>query len=122
MDEVHVTGLCQRDGGFELTLSDARQVRARRVVIAIGVEAFAYLPEPLASLPPEVCSHPSAHDDLARFRGDEVVVVGAGQSALETAALLHEGGASVQLVARRNELRWNGEPLPPTRPLLQRLK
>jgi cation diffusion facilitator CzcD-associated flavoprotein CzcO len=123
VDEVLVTGLSRRgNGGFELTLSDASRVHASRVVIAIGVEAFAYLAEPLASLPSSVCSHPSAHDDLSKFRGDEVVVVGAGQSALETAALLHENGASVTLVARTHDLRWNGDPLPLERPLYQRMR
>ncbi len=49
-------------------------------------------------------------------------MVGAGQSALESAALLHEKGASVQLVARKTDLRWNGEPLALDRPVTQRLK
>ena len=42
--------------------------------------------------PSSACTHSSAHTDLAAFRGQEVVVVGAGQSALESAALLHENG------------------------------
>jgi thioredoxin reductase len=69
-----------------------------------------------------MCTHSSAHTDLGAFRGREVVVVGAGQSALETAALLHEQGASVQVLAQENALAWNGEPLALDRPLLQRLK
>jgi thioredoxin reductase len=36
-------------------------------------------------------------------------VIGAGQSALESAALLHEAGANVQLVARR-EVKWGDAP------------
>jgi len=92
------------------------------VVVAIGVEAFAHVPEPLSALPSSVCTHSSAHTDLAVFKDQEVIVVGAGQSALETAALLHEKGASVTLVARKDKLRWNGEPLALDRPLAQRLR
>ena len=56
------------------------------------------------------------------FRGKKVVVLGAGQSALETAALLHEQGTEVQIVMRKEQPVWNGAPLAPDRPLPQRLK
>jgi FAD-dependent urate hydroxylase len=122
VEEVLVTDVAQAGGGFEVSLANSDQVRARKVVIAIGVEAFAHVPEPLSALPSSVCTHASAHTDLGAFRGQEVIVVGAGQSALESAALLHENGAKVQLVARKDKLAWNGPPLPLDRPLLQRVK
>jgi FAD-dependent urate hydroxylase len=122
IDEVLVTNISQAGDGFEVTLANSEQVRARKVVVAIGVEAFAYVPEPLSALPPSVCTHASAHTDLGVFKDQDVIVVGAGQSALETAALLHEKGASVQLVARKDVLRWNGVPLALDRPALQRLR
>jgi FAD-dependent urate hydroxylase len=122
VEEVLVTGVAQAGGGFELTLATSEQLRARTVVVAIGVEAFAHVPEPLSALPSSVCTHSSAHTDLRAFRGRNVIVVGAGQSALESAALLHENGASVQLVGRQDKIVWNGAPLPPDRPLLQRLR
>jgi hypothetical protein len=122
IEEVLVTDVARRDGGFELSLANSEQVRARKVVIAIGVEHFAYVPEPLSALPATVCTHASAHTDLSAFRDREVIVVGAGQSALESAALLHENGAKVTLVARKDNIRWNGVPLNPERPLLQRLR
>jgi FAD-dependent urate hydroxylase len=122
IDEVLVTDIARAGDGFEVTLANSEQVRARKVVVAIGVEAFAYVPEPLSALPSSVCTHSSAHSDLGVFSGQEVIVVGAGNSALETAALLHEKGAKVQLVARKDVIRWNGQPLAPNRPLLQRLR
>ena len=122
IEETHVNDIAMRDGGFELTVAGVERVLARRVVVAIGVEHFAYVPEPLSGLPSALCTHSSAHPDLAAFEGQEVVVVGAGQSALETAALLHENGASVQVLARKGSVAWNGQPLPLDRPLLQRLK
>ena len=122
VEEVLVTDVAQACGGFEVSLASSEQLRARKVVVAIGVEAFAHVPEPLSALPSSVCTHSSAHTDLGAFRGREVVVAGAGQSALETAALLHEKGASVQLVARKDKIIWNGPPLPLDRPLLRKLK
>jgi len=122
VEEVLVTDVAQAGGGFEVSLANSEQVRARKVVVAIGVEAFAHIPEPLSALPSSVCTHSSAHTDLGAFGGQEVIVVGAGQSALESAALLHEKGASVQLVSRKDKLVWNGPPLPLDRPLPQRLK
>jgi thioredoxin reductase len=122
IEEVLVADVARRDGGFELSLANSEQVQARKVVIAIGVEHFAYVPEPLSALPATVCTHASAHTDLGVFRDREVAVVGAGQSALESAALLHENGAKVTLVARKDTIRWNGVPLNPDRPLPQRLR
>lgn len=122
VEEVLVTGVVRRADGFELMLADGEQFVSRRVVVAIGVEHFAYLPHPLSDLPASACTHSSAHTDLAAFRGKEVVVVGAGQSALESAALLHENGATVQVLARRPAIAWNGRPLDPDRPLLRRLR
>jgi FAD-dependent urate hydroxylase len=122
IDEVMVTDIAKAGDGFEVTLENSERVRARKVVVAIGVEAFSHVPELLAALPSSVCTHASAHTDLGTFKDQDVVVVGAGQSALETAALLHEKGASVQLVARKDAIRWNGVPLALERPLMQRLR
>ena len=122
VEEVLVTGLAPRDGGFELNVGGVERVLARKVVVAIGVEHFAYVPAPLSELPPALCTHSSAHADLAAFSGREVIVVGAGQSALESAALLHENGAPVQVLARESQVAWNGEPLALDRPLPQRMR
>ncbi len=122
IDDVMVTDIAQVGGGFEITTAKSEQVRARKVVVAIGVEAFSYVPEPLSALPSSVCTHAKDHTDLSVFSGQDVIVVGAGQSALETAALLHEKGANAQLVCRKDAIRWNGVPLAPDRPLLQRMR
>jgi hypothetical protein len=55
---------------------------------------------------PELVSHSSAHRDLSRFAGKRIVVIGGGQSALESAALLHEGNANVEVIARRSNITW----------------
>ena len=84
--------------------------------MAAGHVQFAYVPDVLqrvadnAPLPTERVSHACHHSDLSRLGGSTVAVVGAGQSALETAALLHEAGALVDVLARTSELRWAGVP------------
>jgi thioredoxin reductase len=121
VEEILVTDIVRTGNGFDLSLSDGTQATARNVVLAVGVEHFARVPALLAGLGPQWCTHPSQHTDLSVFAGQRVVVVGAGQSALESAALLHENGADVHLVARAKEVVWNGQPLDPARPLPQRI-
>ncbi len=122
LEETLVTEVSGQGGAFTLHLADGSTARARQVVVAAGVQHFAVVPDLLAGLPPAVCTHSSAHTELSAFTGQRVIVVGAGQSALELAALLHENGAAVQLVARRAKVAWNGQPLALDRPLLQRLR
>jgi thioredoxin reductase len=122
LEEVLVTEVGRRNGHYELGLAGGERVGARAVVVATGVEHFAHVPEVLCQLPGRLCSHSSAHTDLGQFRGRDVVVVGAGQSALESAALLREGGATVTVVARAARLLWNGAPFESGRTLVQRLR
>jgi FAD-dependent urate hydroxylase len=122
IEQVLVTMVSRDGAGYAVTLAGGEVVQARNVVVAAGVEHFTRMPRILSGLPEAACTHSSAHTDLARLAGQRVVVVGAGQSALESAALLHENGAQVQLVARAASLRWNGAPLDPDRPLLQRMR
>jgi hypothetical protein len=91
---------------FALTTSDGRRSTARRVVIATGHMPFIHVPEQLRALPADVLTHTAQLHDLRGYAGRDVTVVGAGQSALETAALLVECGARVRLVARGG-VKWN---------------
>jgi lysine/ornithine N-monooxygenase len=103
VDPRRVLELERRDGRFALALNDGEVLTARRVVVACGIAPFASVPNGFEQLPPELVSHTVEHDDLSRFAGKRVVVVGAGQSAFESAVLLSEGGAEVELVARTAE-------------------
>lgn len=91
---------------FRLRLEGGESVWARRVVIATGIGSFARRPPNLNSLPPTLASHSSEHRDLSRFSGQQVVAVGGGQSALESAALLHESGATVEVIVRAPRVNW----------------
>jgi len=100
VSDVKVTGITAVNGGFQVAFADAQPVAARSVVIATGVLPYRYIPPELSGLPSDLLSHTSDHHQFDGFRGRHVAVVGAGSSALETAALLHETGAEVQLIVR----------------------
>jgi Pyridine nucleotide-disulphide oxidoreductase len=121
VEDVLVTALDRQADGFELRLATGEQVSARKVVIATGLSHTSYIPLELAGLPTDLLSHSSAHHDLTWFKGREVVVIGAGQSALETAALLNEGGANVTLVTRQSSIVWNAVPSPRQQSLWKRV-
>jgi cation diffusion facilitator CzcD-associated flavoprotein CzcO len=105
VDPAHVQALSAEDGGFQVELEDGRSVRASRAVVAVGIEQFAHVPAFARRLPASLASHTRDHRDFSRFRGASVAIVGAGQSAIESAALLNEAGARVELIAR-GDLRW----------------
>src|SRR5205823_1690814 len=46
-----------------------------------------------------------------RFAGQHVSVIGAGQSALESATLVAEAGGRATVIARKPALRWNEVPV-----------
>lgn len=85
--------------GFAVELDDGAVLEASHVVLATGLAPFARRPAPFADLPPELVSHAWDHANLGAFAGRRVAVVGGGQSALESAALLVEGGADVEVLA-----------------------
>jgi thioredoxin reductase len=100
------------DDNFRLLLSDGEEIRADRVGVAAGIAPFPRIPRTLASLPRELVSHSSQHSDLSHFRNRRVAVLGAGQSALESAALLKESGADVQVIHRKPAIKWLAGPPP----------
>jgi hypothetical protein len=64
------------------------------------------MPAGFAHLPSGLVSHTGHHADLAVFAGRRVAVVGAGQSAFESAVLMSERGAEVELLVRAPEVVW----------------
>lgn len=110
VEEDAVTGVSRDGEGFSVELRSGARVTARRVVVASGIAGFAHVPRELQSLPAGLVSHTHEHVDFAKFRGCRVAVIGAGQSALETAALLQEAGAYPELIVRSAVVHWNPEP------------
>lgn len=94
-------GAVSRDGdGFRIDVEGGDTILAGSVVLALGIGQFAYRPEQFARTPEALSPHSSQLSDLTSFRGQRVIVIGSGQSGLESAALLREQGADVQIVVR----------------------
>jgi thioredoxin reductase len=110
LEDKLVVSVDRSRDGFKLQLEDGETVQARTVVLAVGITHFDYVPENLAHVPAEFLSHSAQHHEVEPFRGRDVVVVGGGSSALDLAGLLHEAGAHVQLVSRRQELKFHSQP------------
>jgi len=122
LEDKLVAGVDRLPGGFRLQLDDGETIQARKVVLAVGITHFEYVPESLAQLPPEFLSHSARHREVEPFRGRNVVVIGGGASALDLAGLLHEAGADVQLVSRREELKFHSQPTGKPRSLWQQVR
>ncbi|WP_327671292.1 MULTISPECIES: FAD-dependent oxidoreductase [unclassified Streptomyces] len=118
LERVRVVSVDRRGReGFELKLDSGEQFTARAVVVATGLSGLEHLPGEFAAAVPDgpaptgPVSHSAQHHDLSRFAGKELIVVGAGQSALETAALAAEAGASVTVVGRgKGRVRFGAPP------------
>ncbi|MFD7338816.1 FAD-dependent oxidoreductase [Streptomyces violascens] len=107
LEQVRVVSVDRVPGGhFALKLDSGESFEARAVVVATGLSGLARLPRELAAAVPDgpsatgPVSHAAQHHDLSGFAGREVLVIGAGQSALENAVLMAEAGARVRIVAR----------------------
>jgi thioredoxin reductase len=110
LEDKLVVAIDRVQGGFLVGLDSGESVATRRVVLAVGITHFENVPASLAHLPPEFLTHSFRQRDLEPFRGRSVAVIGGGASASDLAGLLREGGADVQLVARRQSLKFHAPP------------
>lgn len=106
VDERAVTLVSQSTDGFDVTLDDGEVLHAENVVMATGLSGTEWHPAPFDELDPEWVTHAVKIRHTDQFANDRVLVVGSGQSAIETAVLLHEAGADVQILARRQAIHW----------------
>lgn len=155
VEPVRVQRIERHPGGFSVETSAGERFGAASVVVASGLMEHAYVPAELGALSHPGCvlsggtvsmpsdssstaasepadpaqgllSHTSQHTDFSAFADRDVAVVGAGQSALESAALLAESGARPIVLARRSPVVFgelppselNGAAPPPRRRLL----
>jgi FAD-dependent urate hydroxylase len=96
--------------GFSLLLEDRERITVPRVVVAGGIAPFARRPPALREIGEPFVLHSVDVRQTAHFRERRVIVIGAGQSALETAALLHEARSDVEIVARARRVIWIPSP------------
>lgn len=106
LDQREIVRVERAAGSFRITLSDGETFDSTRVVVAAGIKNFAWRPPEFAGLQPEFATHTSEHRDFHRFAGKRVLIIGSGQSALESAALLREAGADVEVFGRAHQIHW----------------
>jgi thioredoxin reductase len=109
LEDKLVFGIDRLADGFQLRLQDGELVKARRVVLAVGITHFEHLPSSLANLPSEFLSHSFHHHALESFKHRHIAVIGGGSSAIDLAGLLHENGAEVHLIARQKSLKFHNK-------------
>ncbi|HEY5347891.1 MAG TPA: FAD-dependent oxidoreductase [Rhizomicrobium sp.] len=112
LEERQVTALEKTSQGYRLTLDNGEVCEVASVVLAVGITWFAKTPDILSGLPDMLVSHSFNNNRLERHAGRAVTVLGAGSSAIDTAALLAEAGADVTLLARSPHLHFHGTPDP----------
>jgi len=109
LDQREVATVERTEKGFRTLLADETAVHSKRVVVAAGIGPFQRVPAEFRSLPDSTVTHCYSGFDVRGYAGLKVAVIGAGQSALESAALLHEAGAEVEIIAKISALRWIGQ-------------
>ncbi len=108
LDSRNVTTVGRNGNRFIITLQNGEHIYPNRVIVAAGIGPFRKIPREFAALPATQFSHCYEGVDVHSFATKRIAVIGAGQSALECAALLHEAGAEVELIAKIETLRWIG--------------
>lgn len=121
LQRTHVTAVTRAPGGFALTTATGETLRSSRVIVAAGISHFSYIPPVLRAHPLGLVTHSSMHRDASCFKGRTVAVIGAGASAIDLAALMHEAGVDVRLIARRSSIGFH-EPSLERRSLLSRVR
>ena len=109
LDERTVLRVDRGTADFKLTLQDGEEIQSTYVVIAAGIGPFRKKPPLFQNFSPQQVTHCYEGLDVRKFAGKRVAVIGGGQSALETAALLHEASAQVEIIARQPHLNWIGK-------------
>ncbi len=109
VDSRTVVEVRQENSGFHLTLDSGAGLHCQRVVVAAGIGPFQRKPNAFKDIPSTFASHCYEGARVGEFAGKAVAVIGAGQSALESAALIAEAGGNVEIIARLPILRWIGQ-------------
>ena len=108
LDHRQIVRIEKAQGGFRLIMNDGEKLVTRRVILAMGLANQDVTPPEFKDLPAEVLSHTADHTEFSSFTGRRVAVIGRGQSACESAALLSEAGADVTLITR-GDIHWLGQ-------------
>jgi putative flavoprotein involved in K+ transport len=122
LEQRQVIEVARETGMFRIVLDNNEVVHSQKVVLAVGITHFRYIPPVLSKLPPAQMSHSSAFHELSSLGGSDVTVVGSGASGLDLAALLHENGVNVTLLSRNRDVYFHDAPGSKPRSLLKRMR
>jgi FAD-dependent urate hydroxylase len=100
---AYVTHLARSDAAYVATLDDGSRLRARTVLLGLGLTFFRHFPPDVTSkLPARSYVHTCDTVDFDCYRNRRVLILGGRQSAFEWAALIREHGAEEIHVALRH--------------------
>ncbi len=122
LEDIKVRSIERHGSRFRLACDDGTELLANRVIVATGISYYSFVPEALEHLPDAMLRHSHKVRDPNVYCGKSVAVVGGGASALDLAALLHEGGAKVSVVARRPRVIFSDPPPNRPRTFLEQLR
>lgn len=117
--DERIAGIRRNKSDLSMELADGTTVTSRRIILATGHMAFRVVPPQLSHLPEPLLLHTTRIGNAKTYAGRDLTIIGAGQSALETAALLHEAGARVRILVQNNRIEWNAPSKP--RSLFERI-
>lgn len=103
-----VINLRKTNDGFFIKTDQNESFTAKKVVVATGIAHHLYIPNELKKHPSVVHGYHTRR--IESIRKQNVLVVGAGQSAAESIAVLKENNNSVEWYTRRNPIYFS-EPL-----------
>ena len=108
--------------GYRLRTTRGDEFDVQTVVVAVGVTPFPFAPPLFEGAIGGRAEHAVAQREFSELNGDRVLVVGAGQAGLETAALAVDAGADVEVLAR-SRVNWfaDREPHLPRGPVARHL-
>lgn len=92
--EEYVTDIKSNGAGFQVQMESGDRYLADRVVIATGIAHHLHIPAELQGGPRVI--HSWFTRDIQHIRGQRILVVGAGQSAGESIAVLLDNGNQVE--------------------------
>ena len=67
LEDKTVVSVNRASEGFEIALEDGEIIYAKKLVMAVGISHYWYVPPVLSELPKELLSHSSNHSDLQGF-------------------------------------------------------
>ena len=120
LEQAKIARIGKIQGGFELETFAGERVEAKRVVLAVGISHFPYLPKVLQGPSRAAVSHTFHHGAFNEFRGKQVLVIGAGASAVNASVALNEAGAETSLMARASKVNFHARS-PNHRPWIDRI-